>query len=159
MVNQVSHLKGFTLLELILVVAMFFLVLGSGALVFGNLIGKNALRYYGHQLVQDLREVRTASISQKEDSSWGVFFDDVSPGYGYTVFKGQSYATRDASFDRNLEFPSVLRISLLNFGGAKEIHFQQSDGFPEGPGFLVLTANNEDLSISINTLGLVEYER
>lgn len=149
---------GFTLVELIVVIGVFVIILGSSAVVFGKVINRNSLKYYGYQLVQDLREARTNSIVQKQDSSWGMYFDDNSTPHGYTLFKGDSYVARDSAFDRHLDFPKVLYFSWVNFGGPKELIFDKSTGEPGNPGFLILTAENLDYSISINSFGIVEYE-
>lgn len=150
--------KGFTLVELIVVIGVFIIILGSGAVVFGKVINRNALKYYGYQLVQDLREVRTNSIAQRQDSSWGLYFDDNAIPHSYTLFKGDSYVARDSSFDRRFEFPRALSFSWVNFGGPKELTFDTSDGSPSTPGFLILTAENQDYTISINKFGLAEYK-
>lgn len=156
--KSLQQIKGFTLVELIIVIGVFMLIAGSSTIVFGNVLSKNALKYYGYQLVQDLREARTSAVAQNGDSSWGVYFNDSSLLHGYTFFKGNNHATRDTSFDRIVEFPKVLRFTRISFGGLKELVFSLSEGSPNGSGYMILTADSKDYTISINAFGLVEYE-
>lgn len=148
---------GFTLIELILVVGIFMVVFSSGALVYGNLIQKNSLTYHGSQLVQMLREARTNAVSQKRDSAWGVYFDHLSSPYGYTLFKGDSYAGRDPLYDLIIQLPSVIGVSGFDLGGSDEIVFNKSDGVPSASGTVTLTAENNAYSITVNGLGLVDF--
>jgi hypothetical protein len=108
-------------------------------------------------LVQDLREARTNSISQKQDASWGVHFHDSSLPHGYTFFKGDDYASRDAGFDRTLEFPETLVFNRVSLGQSKDIVFEKADGDPVGAGYLILQSERRDYVISINSFGFVEY--
>jgi prepilin-type N-terminal cleavage/methylation domain-containing protein len=157
MMKLIEKTDGFTLIELILVVGLFTIVFSSGAIVFGGLIQRNSLNYYGNQLVQMLREARTNAVVQKNDSSWGLHFNRVIPPYSYTFFKGESYAGRDPAFDLAIELPSVVTISQFDLGGSDEFIFNKSDGISLPSGTLSLTAENNVFSISVNSLGLVDF--
>jgi len=149
--------RGFTLIELILVVGVFSIVFSSGTIVFGSLIQRNSLNYHGNQLVQLLREARTNAIVQKRDSAWGLYFDHSASSHGYTLFKGESYAGRDLVFDLIVELPGVIAISQLDLGGSDELVFSKSDGIPSASGTLSLMAENKIYSITVNNLGLVDF--
>lgn len=149
--------RGFTLIELILVIAVFSIIFSSASVVFGNMIGRNNLKYHGYLLVQNLREARMNSISHKNDSEWGIHFNDAVTPYGYTFFKGASFVTRDSDYDLDFEFPEIIGISQLNFGGTKEIVFHVSSGFPTTTGNLALATDNESYAVFINSAGLVDY--
>jgi len=150
--------KGFTLLELTLVVAIFAIVFGSGSLVFGNILGKNALQQHGYQLVQNLREARTNSISQKGgNSAWGIYFANSSLPNNYTIFEGDSYATRNQNSDINFEFPNFLTITSINLSDSKEIVFEESTGNTVNKGQIVLTTDRLNYAVTINELGLIDY--
>ena len=155
---RLKQKKGFTLVELIIVIAIFSIIFTSSTLVFGNTIQRNSLRYNSYQLVQNMRELRTNSISQKGDSSWGVYFQNSSSPYGYTMFRGSSYASRDASYDLDFEFPEVLSFQQLSLGGSNEIVFDQSSGRTSNSGSLSISADSEVYSITVNQLGIVDYQ-
>lgn len=157
MKRAVNKTKGFTLVELIIVIAIFSLIFSSATVVFGDLIGRNSLKYHGYQLVQNLREARTSAVVQKNDSAWGIYFNNVILPYGYTFFKGDSYGGRDATYDLDFEFPAVISISQLDLGGEKEIVFSKSSGSPLSSGSLTLTTDKESYTVFINTLGLIDF--
>ncbi len=157
MKKRIGKTEGFTLIELILVIVVLSLTFAMAAVAFGNLIGRNNLKYNGYQIVQNLREARSNSVIQKNDASWGLYFDDLSVLHGYTFFQGSSYGGRDTAFDLVFEFPNSLTFSQLNFGGPREIVFSKSDGTPSSIGNLVMTAEDLTYTITINALGLVDY--
>jgi prepilin-type N-terminal cleavage/methylation domain-containing protein len=152
-----SDIRGVTFLELIIVVAIFALIFSAGTLVFGDIFGRNALRYGGHQLVQDLREARSSAISQKEDSPWGIYFDNSHLPHSYTLFKGADYNVRDSAFDRYFEFPRAVSFHVLSLNPTHTIVFEKSNGFPVKPGYVILQSEQREYSISVNSFGLVEY--
>lgn len=158
MISTPKNNRGFTLIELILVIGVLSVVFGSSTIVFGNVIQRNSLKYNGYQLVQNLREARINSVSQKNDSAWGIYFDDTSIPHGYTFFKGQSYNTRDSNLDLVFEFPEVVTINQLSLGGFDEVVFSQSSGLASNSGSIDLLADTETYSISINDLGFVNYQ-
>jgi len=157
MTTAVIKTKGFTLIELILVIAVFSLLFGSATIVFGNLIGRNSLKYHGYQLVQNLREYRINAVTSKNDSDWGIYINNVILPYGYTLFRGDDFVGRNTNFDLVFEFPSALSISQVNLGGLREIYFEKSNGLPSDSGNVVLTAEGQNYVISINELGLIDY--
>lgn len=152
------HTKGFTLIELMVIISIFMLLVGSGSIVFGDMIGRNSLRYYGYRIVQDLREMRSTAVAGKQDAAWGVYFNSVSRPHGYVLFKGASFAGRDSAFDIEQELPKVLRLSRVNLNGFKEVAFSSSEGVPNHPGYLILNSDTGEYTININSFGLVEYQ-
>ena len=157
MIYSASKTNGFTLIELVLVIAVLSIVFSSATVVFGNMIGRNSLKYHGYQIVQNLRQQRTNTVTGKDDSDWGIYFNNVIQPYGYTLFRGNDFVGRDSTYDLTFEFPSVLRIEQMNLGGGKELYFQKSSGLPSHNGNVVLGAEGETYDISINELGLVDY--
>ena len=158
MMKRAHETVGFTLIELILVVGIFSLVFISSGVVFGNLIQKNSLDYHGYQLVQNLREARMNAVTQWRDSACGLYFDTSALPHGYTVFKGNSFAGRDAAYDLSFELPEAVAISQLDPGGFNELVFGKSDGLPSVFGGLVLAAEDKTFSITVNSLGLADFD-
>jgi prepilin-type N-terminal cleavage/methylation domain-containing protein len=150
--------KGFTLIELMVVISIFVLLIGSGSLVFGDMIARNSLRYYGYRIVQDLREMRSNAVAQKQDDSWGVYFNPAAQPNSYILFKGSNFASRDSAFDIEQILPKVLHLSRVNLNSFKEVTFSSSKGMPNHPGYLILNSDKGEYTISINSFGLVEYQ-
>ena len=157
MPESLLHREGFTLIELVVVVGVLVVVLVSGLVAFDSAVRGNALKHYGYQLVQDLREARLNAFVRRKDDSWGVYFDDVSLLHGYTVFKGSAYVSRDPFYDRIITFPKPISFSQLNFPSSNEVVFSLSEGEAADPGNLWLSAGNDGYFIQVNALGLSDY--
>lgn len=158
-IKNLKFRKGFTLIELILVIGVFTIIFTSSTLVLADIIQRNSLQYSGYQLVQNIREVRTNALTQRNDSDWGIHFSYTSLPHGYTIFSGPNYAGRDITFDINFELPEIVRVDQLNLGsGGSDLIFSQSDARTVNFGNLSLMADGETYFIVINELGFVDYD-
>jgi prepilin-type N-terminal cleavage/methylation domain-containing protein len=157
MLKVFKDIRGFTVLELILVIAIFAILFSSTAVVFGNMLNENRLASKGYEIVQSLREARTDAVSQKENSKWGVYLDTSTDPDSYVVFKGDSYALRDPSFDLAVNFPTSVMISNIDIAGGDEIVFGKRSGETENTGSFSLTTEDEQFNITVNQLGLIDY--
>lgn len=143
--------KGFTLIELSLVVAMIVLIGGISAPVYQNFQVRNNTDLAVEDTVHSLRRAQILSQSGEGDSSWGVY---VATG-NITIFKGASFSGRDASFDEVFEFPSNMTAS-----GTSEVVYSKMYGKPQGtfPITITLTSlSGDSRDIFINSSGMVEY--
>ena len=152
-----SKTQGLTLVELIVVISIFIFIFAFSSLVFGDVIGRNSLRYYGYRLIQDIRETRMTAIA-KNDSSWGIYFDDLSSPDRYILFRGNTYSSRDVSYDRVQELPQSVHFERISLDGAREISFSGSEGTPNRSGVIVMNSDTREFNLSINSLGLAEYQ-
>ncbi len=149
--------KGFTMVELIVGIALFSLLFGMGAVVLGNFTTVQSLRIGGERLVQSLREAHTNSVAQRQDSAWGVYFDTISEPDRYIVFKGNHYASRDTSFDQVNQFQKNIDIHMLNIGGGNEVVFAKRSGLTNNSGSIRLSAGEEYYDVSVNGMGMVDF--
>jgi prepilin-type N-terminal cleavage/methylation domain-containing protein len=157
MLNVFKNNKGFTIFELILVIAIFAIIFSSTAIVFGNMLNENRLASKGYEIVQSLREARTNAVSQKENSKWGVYLETSTAPDRYIVFKGDSYASRDSAFDQTVIFSSSVIFSNIDISGGNEIVFGKRSGETENIGSFDLVTENERFNVTVNRLGLIDY--
>ncbi|MBN1258335.1 prepilin-type N-terminal cleavage/methylation domain-containing protein [Candidatus Peregrinibacteria bacterium] len=148
--------KGFTLIELMITISVFALIFSSTAIVFGDFLGERRLASEGHKMVQLLREARTNAVSGLQGSSWGLYFDPSSDPDRYVFFKGGSYVDRDASFDLEMVFPTTVTFSAIDFGGHEAV-FEKRSGIAN-EGTLTLISDPDEFIISVNRLGIVNYD-
>lgn len=140
---------GFTLIEVMLSIAILSLIAGASIPLYQAFQNRNELDATATAFAHNLRRARTLSQAIEGDSSWGVHIQTGT----ITVFKGNSYVTRDATFDETSTISSSLAIS-----GAQEYVFSKLSGQPQPVGSLVLTStNNETRTITINEKGMVNY--
>jgi prepilin-type N-terminal cleavage/methylation domain-containing protein len=141
--------KGFTLIELSLVVAIMSVVAGLSVPIYQSFQVKNSLDVTTNIIVQELRRAQTLAQSASEDSNWGV---NASSG-NIILFKGGDFSSRDTSFDETFDVSTA-----VSFSGVTEIIFSKIYGEPQPNGTITLTAaNNDSKSIVINSKGMIEY--
>lgn len=140
--------KGFTLLEMLLSVAVIATLAGLSLPVFRTMLTKNDLDIAAVTTAQTLRRAQVLSQAVDGDTSWGVKVQSGS----IVVFKGASYATRDTTFDEIFDVPTTISIS-----GATEIVFAKFTGFTQTTGTIFLSTEGDSRSISINEKGTLTY--
>jgi prepilin-type N-terminal cleavage/methylation domain-containing protein len=144
-----SWCRGFTLLEVLLSIALITILAGVSLPIYYTLFSRNDLDVAKNQVSQSLGRASFISAGSVGDSTWGV---KVLSG-NIVVFKGTSYALRDASYDEIYSIsPSVTP------SGLSEIVFSKMTGFPQSIGAIILTSTNgETRTITINSKGSVSY--
>lgn len=140
---------GFTLIEVMLSIAILAILLSLGAPMFLSYIKRNDLAVAENILVHDLYRAQSQSRNSNSSDSWGVY---VTNG-GITLFRGASYSSRYPADDQRYELPSSITVS-----GTNEYVFSEFSGLPQNIGSTSLVSNNGDTaSISLNSKGVVEH--
>lgn len=140
--------RGFTLVELLLSIAMIGVLSAITAPVWSRIQTKNDLDVATVTLVHSLRRAQALSVASDGDSVWGV---ETLSG-SITVFKGDSYATRDTTYDEVFDLPAAIAV-----GGPAEITFSKLLGAPSTTGTISLTDGSDSANIVINSKGMVGF--
>ena len=148
--------KGFTLLELIIVIAVLGIVAGGAFAVFSSFITNTYVDNTTQEIVNVLRKANTDSIARLYDLNWGVHFDDITSKF--TFFAGDSYDTRNMQYDEATNLPLSVTFSQISLnGGGKDILFRKISGDTTQYGSLkVRSASGRERIITINQLGQIE---
>ncbi len=135
--------RGFALVEMLLVIGII------GAL---TVLSLPALREYSirsdldnatQQATQGLGRAKLKSQNGDKDSAWGFY---VPNG---TLYKGQSYAARDPSFDEVYPMPSTIAVS-----GLLDVSYSRLRGLPSSTGSIILRDLNNDQRIISVTIAV-----
>src|SRR5512133_3019449 len=121
--------RGFTLLEVLLSVGIITVLAGLSLPVFMSFNNRNDLDIATQAVADSLRRAEVYSQGVSGDSQWGV---KVQPG-AVTLFRGVTYATRNADYDETTNISGALTI-----GGLDEIVFSKLDAMPSGTGGISL---------------------
>jgi len=141
--------KGFTLLEVTLVITLIALIASIGLPIFQNIQVRNDLDVATNITVQSLRRVQFLARAVDGDMSWGV---KINTGE-IIIFKGASFLTRDPSFDELFKISENILISGIN-----EFIFNKFSGLPQIYGLTTFTSiNNETRTINLNQKGTINY--
>ncbi|HLC99648.1 MAG TPA: GxxExxY protein [Patescibacteria group bacterium] len=86
-VSQRSHQRqsastksGFTLMELVLVIAVLGVIAGIGMGSYGNFFRQSSLTSSANEITSTLRQAQTNSQASSDGFGWAVHFDDMSQG-------------------------------------------------------------------------------
>lgn len=138
--------KGFSLVELILVMALG-ITIAALTIPFGiRFFQVQSLEEQTQMLRGTLRRAEQQSVAQKNDNAFGV---KILAG-SYVVFQGASYAARTVSEDETIVFPSSITPS-----GVSEVVFAKRTGIPGTTGVITLAAGSDIKTITINAKGLI----
>jgi prepilin-type N-terminal cleavage/methylation domain-containing protein len=140
--------RGFTLIEVLLSVAIMGLLAGLSIPIYQSFLNRNDLSNNTEAVASSLRRAQTYARASKEDSTWGV---KVQSGV-ITLFKGSSYASRSSGLDETVTLPGNVTAS-----GMDELYFSKLYGVPNTTGTITLTSNNETKTVTLNAKGLVTY--
>jgi prepilin-type N-terminal cleavage/methylation domain-containing protein len=147
MIKRFRH--GFTLLEVMLSMAVLAVLAAVGFPIFQSLQVRNDLDIAVQTVVQSGRRAQMLSVASDGDATWGIRIQTGST----VVFKGPSYAARDISSDEISDLSGSIVPS-----GLTEIVYSKLNGFPGATGTLTLTgSNNETRSITINSKGVASF--
>ena len=139
-------LRGFTIIEALLAITVIALVSGITIPMYLNYQINNDLRLAMEQTTQGLRRAQTLSQAGDGDSLWGYH---VPTG---TLYKGASYALRDASADEVYPMPSSITVS----GSILEVAYSRQ-GSPDRTGIITLTdvtGKNLQVRIYVPEIGI-----
>ena len=96
--------KGFSLIELLLVIGMMMILGGMGLSVSGMFVSRRALSSGVDAVISSVSTARINSMSHKGGHVWGVR----SRGSSVVVFMGSNYSNRDSSMDESFDVKGVM---------------------------------------------------
>ncbi|MGD8373438.1 MAG: prepilin-type N-terminal cleavage/methylation domain-containing protein [Candidatus Woesebacteria bacterium] len=141
---------GFSLLEVLLSVAILVMLAGLSLPVFASFNNRNDLDIAAQSLVDSLRRAQVYARGVKADDQWGV---NVQQG-SITVFKGSDFNARDSSYDEVISMPSTLTPSDMTM-----VVFAKNNANPSQAGSFTLSSSaaSQIKTVTINEKGTVEY--
>jgi prepilin-type N-terminal cleavage/methylation domain-containing protein len=140
---------GFTLIEVLLSVAILTLLTGLSLPVYESFVRRNDLDLTAQTIASTIRRAETYARGVNEDSTWGVRFTSPTT----TLFKGTTYATRDATYDEIVTIPNSMTMT-----GTSEVVFSKLSAIPNTTASIDLNSTTNDTrTITVNAGGAVEY--
>ena len=140
--------RGFTLIELILIVALMGILGALSSPFLSRFIAQNYLEDTTNKFVRTLRKAQNYSLSGKQSSTWGVHYADRE----LILFKGSFYG-EDHSFDETFDIPSTISVSDWS-----DIAFSKIRGQPSTNLTVILSSNIKSKTVVVNAEGMVDVE-
>lgn len=134
---------------MLLSLAAMAIIAGIGVPVYQSLQARNDLDIAATTLAQDYRRAQALAQASDGDAMWGVNIGSTS----IAVFKGASYATRDASYDENASIPTSITST-----GVPSVVFTKFTGLPQTIGATTFTSSTGNtMVVIVNAKGMVAY--
>lgn len=140
--------KGFTLIEVVIVMAILAIIGGLGLFVGTDFYRSYILRTERDTLVSILQRQRSRALNNINDSHHGVFLEDDR----YTVFQGDSYASRDHDYDEVVNLPRSVTLD-----GITQVVFEPLSGESSAEGDITISRDPQVFTISLNNEGRINY--
>lgn len=150
-------IQGFTLLEILTVIAILGIVLGISLRAFSNITKQQSLDKDVETAYSYLLKARNQTINGEDGDNYGVHFASST----ITLFKGSVY---HAASSTNLTFSFGNRTYLSSNGltnGIYDVYFNKISGSPSATGTLVYKITTDSTVQKIMTIhgsGLVEVQ-
>ena len=141
-------LPAFTLIEILLAVALLAMILAISLPLGQEYLNKNELENAKTLITQTIRSAQANAKAGKADAQWGVRINDNA----ITLFQGNSYATRNTSVDVVITWSD-----RFDATGVSELVFSKYNALPSTTGTITITGFELTSEITINTQGNLLY--
>lgn len=127
-------------MEILIIVAILFILFSVFIISFSAFQKEGDLNNGAQEIINTLRYAQNRALASEEASPYGVYFNSQASPNEFVLFKGTSYASRDAGKDKIFTLPETVEIGNLNFDGGNEVVFYRISGSasPDGGIFLRL---------------------
>lgn len=144
--------KGFTLVEILLTVAVLVLLVTISGPALTAYLEKRSLDTWALSLQDALRRAQAQAKAGIQDSVYGVHLEADQ----FILFAGSTY-TPDPE-DEVSVLPGTVTLSNITLtGGGSDVIFDQNTGETDEDGSVTITyTNGGTKTVSVNPLGLVE---
>lgn len=130
--------SGISFIEMIMVVAILVILISITVPVF--IFFQRGLEFHNNaeEIISVLRIARNKALASEGSSQYGVYFDNTGSTHQYILFKGESFALRDNSFDEIYNLSDNIEVYDIDLSGGNEIVFDRVTGNTSQPGDISL---------------------
>ena len=146
---------GVTILELLITIALVFLLAVLAMPFVANTIGRQQVDLLSDRAVDALREAQFSTMTGKHDTAHGVHFEFDR----FVYFQGSSYNPADGENVEQLLADSVTISDIDLTGGASDVRFQSRRGTPVETGTVTFTGPDGDSrTVTVGAGGAIESD-
>lgn len=143
-----NNMRGVTLLEMIIALAIVALVAVLAAGVFSSFRTNNVLTTADSIVIGLLRDAHGRTMASQSNSNYGVHFESTQA----VLFKGDVYNAADPLNEAYL-LPSDIEISSISLtGGGNEVVFTRLYGKTASPGTVTLRSKSDNSKTRVITV-------
>lgn len=148
--------NGFTLIEVLVVVAITTVVTGVGFTMFSSYRRSQNLKLSTNEIVSAIRDTQKRSITQENGKQWGIRFENATTTHTFTSFSGSSYAS--GTIGQLYDLKRGIEFGNPPAGNIFDLIFSPITGTVSGKKVISLITGSGDGLVSdivINSLGRV----
>lgn len=149
--------KGFTLMEIVVVVAISTLLLGISLSAFTGVVNRQTIEKDTENVYAMLQKARNLAIDGVDGSQYGVRFASTT----ITLFKGTGYSATNPT-NQVTSLGAKTEVSWINLtSGTSTIYFSKINGKPSATGTIeIILKSNSTIKevITIHGSGLSEVQ-
>ena len=138
--------KGFTLVEVVIVISIIALLFAIGSLVDSGMYQRRLISAEQAVAISVLQKARNQAMNNMYASEYGVHIDPDA----YVLFRGPSYVPNDPNNE------TIPKNSHISISGLRDIVFAQLSGEPNNPGQIILDDGTQQKYINIKRGGLID---
>ncbi len=146
---------GFTLVELVITLALFGILVLIGIGLSSNTLGRNQTGNVTQDSVTTLRRAQWQSMNGHEDTEWGVHFETDL----FVLFKGPTYSALDPD-NVVTDLPNDIDIISISLnGGGDEVIFNSDFGATDEYGSFIVdhTSSDKQQTVTVNEAGMIDW--
>ncbi|OHA84332.1 MAG: hypothetical protein A2937_01170 [Candidatus Yonathbacteria bacterium RIFCSPLOWO2_01_FULL_47_33b] len=155
--RHASFQKGFTILELLMVISIIAVLAAIIMLSFTSFRNSSALQTTSENTISILNKARSNTIGSKDGYQYGVHFGTNDA----TLFRGATFVVGDSS-NEIYALDVAVQVSATSFtGGGSEVLFQKFTGKTDQYGTITLQVSSDPtktVTISIEETGVVGFQ-
>jgi len=145
--------KGFTMLELIIVIAIVALLTSGMTATYSAFLVRNEVSTTGWKMVDAFNRARVYAMMGRLDKEWGVHFETSK----FVLFEGSSYNAADPT---NQLFPILSGYQFTNInlnGGGSNVIFNKISGETDEYGSVDIVSldGSSSETIDVNKVGRI----
>jgi len=140
--RKIRSNSGVSFIEMIMVITILVILIGITAPAFIFFQRSFEFNNNTEEIINILRVARDKTLASEGFSQHGVYFDDTGSPHQYILFKGESFALRDGSFDETYNLSDNVEVYNINLNGGNEVVFDRVTG---------ITSQSGDISLRLKT--------
>ena len=160
--NPPNPLSGFTLLEMLIALAIFGVLSFFGIGYLGLWEKDLSLETQSEQIVRYLRQVQSQSISREKNRSWGIHFknNETERDFFEIYSTTDTYSSGATTSEEIIYLDLGIEFSDPGSGVAKDVQFSKKDGMIPSEKTIILFSKKEsnNRTITINKEGRISLE-
>jgi len=147
-------MKGFTLIELILVIAISATLAALAVPTIGQFSNRTQIDATSDEVISALRFAQAKAMAVEQDSKFGVYFDNANQKF--YIFRGSNFGDNPSE---NIEYNYPNTITVAQGFTNNQADFEKLFGTTTDTGNITITNNiGQTRIVSISEVGKIELE-